>query len=368
MHSRVLLFGLFFICSCSPFVNEFIDDVSDAEIYEALVKNSFEVKTKPKIVTWNIRFGSARFPFYGDSCGDKVIAKKDDIKNNLENIAKEINSIDPDIILLQEVDIFSKRSGYTNQIQYLLDNTSMNYGCFGSIWQADFIPNYGLGRINMGNAILSKYKIFDAERISLQLRTDQSKLVQYFYLRRNILKVKIPDLNLYAINIHATAFATDDTKQKHIDKLIEVLADIDIDGSLFVAGGDLNSLPPSATVIDFCESDMCPGDNFHFEGSDPFHKEGSYFNNFNGEPDILQPLYSSYFSAVPFFAMNDREHLTHAPSTSNDLRNIKYDRKLDYLFTNANEGWVSDSTVTHQKLWNLSDHMPISGILNLSGN
>ena len=356
------------IYSCEPFVNEFPDEVSVAKMYESAAKTPVTANTTPRVITWNIRFGSARFPFYGDSCGDEVIAKKDDIKDNLDNIIAEINSLDPDIILLQEVDMFSKRSGYTNQIQYLLDNTAMNYGCYASIWQADFIPNYGLGRVDLGNAILSKYEFNDAERIQLQLRTDQSDLVQYFYLRRNILKVKIPDLNLYAVNIHATAFATDDTKQKHIDKFMQVLADIDISGNQFVAGGDLNSLPPGAPAIDFCEYDMCTDENFHAGGVEPYHKEGSYFNNFVGEPDILQPLYTAYLPAISSDVMNNPEHLTHAPSTSDEQWGIKYDRKLDYLFTNISEGWVAVSSSTHQNLWPLSDHMPISAILNLDGN
>ena len=62
------------------------------------------------------------------------------------------------------------------------------------MWEADLIPSDGIGRINTGNAILSKYELSDAERIQLRLRTDQDDLIQYFYLRRNILKARIPKL------------------------------------------------------------------------------------------------------------------------------------------------------------------------------
>ena len=47
--------------------------------YVASTQNIAEFHDSLKVMTWNIRFGSARFPFYGDSCGDKVIAKKNDI-------------------------------------------------------------------------------------------------------------------------------------------------------------------------------------------------------------------------------------------------------------------------------------------------
>ena len=58
--------------------------------------------------------------------------------------------------------------------------------------------------------------------------------------------------DFYAVNVHATAFATDDTKQKHIDKYIEILNEINSSGDLFVSGGDLNSVPPGSE-IDFAK-------------------------------------------------------------------------------------------------------------------
>jgi len=62
-------------------------------------------------------------------------------------------------------------------------------------------------------------KISDAHRIQLQLRNDQDKLTRYFYETCCMVtgKIETPHVNnLYAVNIHASAFATDDTKQKHI--------------------------------------------------------------------------------------------------------------------------------------------------------
>jgi endonuclease/exonuclease/phosphatase family metal-dependent hydrolase len=232
------------------------------------------------------------------------------------------------------------------------------------MWEADYIPSDGVGRINTGNAILSKYELTDAERIQLRLRTDQSDLIQYFWLRRNIIKARIPALSqsgkdFFAVNIHATAFATDDTKEQHINKYIEVLGNIDAGGGIFVTGGDLNSVPPGS-VIDFCESDMCVNDNFHTENADPYHKEGSYFENFSGEPDLLVPLYDTYDAAIDTASYNLPEHFTHAPSTSmiDDTTVTMYDRKLDYLFTNGT--WDSGSGSTDQSAWELSDHMPVS--------
>jgi endonuclease/exonuclease/phosphatase family metal-dependent hydrolase len=295
----------------------------------------------------------------------------------MQAIADTLNKIDADIVLLQEVDVSSKRTGYLDQVQYLLENTYLNYGCYASMWKADFIPTDGIGKINTGNAILSRYEITEAERVELRLRTDQDDLIQYFYLRRNILKAKIPSLaqsgkDFFAVDIHATAFATDDTKQQHLIKYSEVLSEIANNNGVFVSGGDLNSVPPNSTV-DFCMLDKCDSEKYvDSEGSESEyhsidssagpHKEGAFFDNFEGEPDILQPLYNNYSAAISHAdgSTLDSSNYTHAPSTSYERHRIKYDRKLDYLFTNGS--WEDGSGYTHQEAWALSDHMPVSAI------
>jgi endonuclease/exonuclease/phosphatase family metal-dependent hydrolase len=372
-----LLFLL--LIGCDPFVTEF-SETENAVMYKASnIPGDSDVYDDGalKVVTWNIRFGSGRFPFFGDSCGDEVISENSDVKLIMQAIADTLNKIDADIVLLQEVDVSSKRTGYLDQVQYLLENTYLNYGCYASMWKADFIPTDGIGKINTGNAILSRYEITEAERVELRLRTDQDDLIQYFYLRRNILKAKIPSLaqsgkDFFAVDIHATAFATDDTKQQHLIKYSEVLSEIANNNGVFVSGGDLNSVPPNSTV-DFCMLDKCDSEKYvDSEGSESEyhsidssagpHKEGAFFDNFEGEPDILQPLYNNYSAAISHAdgSTLDPSNYTHAPSTSYERHDIKYDRKLDYLFTNGS--WEDGSGYTHQEAWALSDHMPVSAI------
>jgi len=361
--------GVLLILGCDPFVTDF-KDLTKAVMYEADSKSNVVYDSgNIKVVTWNIRFGIARFPFFGDSCGDEVILDNNTIEKNMVAIADSLNAINADIVLLQEVDVSSKRTGYMDQVQYLLDNTNLNYGCYASMWKADFILSDGIGRVDAGNAILSKYELTDAERIQLRLRTDQDELIQYFYLRRNIVKAKIPALtqgtkDFYAVDIHATAFATDNTKQQHINKYMETLDEIHAGGALFVTGGDLNSVPPGS-ITDFCESDMCDGDDYHTDQAEEYHKEGSYFENFDGEPNILSPLYEAYDSAIDYDDANLSIHLTHGPSTSYKNNDIKYDRKLDYLFTNGS--WHTTESKTHQAAWHLSDHLPVSAVFNVGG-
>lgn len=358
-----VFFFLLLILACEPLVYDF-DNMENAEYYTAgqlsvLPDNPQYIR----VVTWNIRFGAGRITWFGDGCGKRVILTENEVEANLQRIVHEIDQMRADVLLLQEVDIESKRSAYLDQVQWLLDHTQMNYGVYASAWHAQFIPSDGLGRMNMGTAILSRWPLVNAKRIALPLRGDQDALTQYFYLRRNMLKAKmeLPEVdNLYLVNVHTSAFSVDDTKQKHINRFVEELANLDDQGILFIAGGDLNTLPPGSDSTDFCIEDMCPGESFHRAGDDPFHKEGS---NYTGEQTWLNDLYNRFQSAVPLqqYQKDQAAYFTHTTIHPNGI----WDRKLDYLFSNVFFGdslFVEDSTITHKQATACSDHAPVSAL------
>ncbi len=349
-------FFLFLLSSCDPLVTEFPDE-EDAVYYESEDQTPAQPKDTIHVMTWNVRYGAARLPWFGDSCGDRVLLTEDELETSLSNIAQYIQETDPDILLIQEIDVSSKRTNYMDEVQYLLDHTDLNYGAYASAWQSQFIPSDGLGKMDMGNAILSKWEIVDAVRHQLPLRGDQDALTQMFYLRRNVLEAEIDigGTTVFAVNVHATAFATDDTKQKHIQSFTDVLERLDDAGIPFVSGGDLNSLPPEATVKDYCLVDMCEEESFHGEADDPEHKEGSWFAN--QDSTVLEVLYNQFTPAVPEsdYLANESAYFTHTPDYSSTQG---FDRKLDYLWTNR--AWIIGSDHTHWEAAALSDHLPVS--------
>ncbi len=352
----LILFTALVLTSCEPLVTKF-EDVENAPLYTASTLTEAPTSADTiTVMTWNIRFGAGRLAWFGDSPGDRVILTDDEVFHHLQGIAATIKAVQPDIILVQEIDVQSKRTAYIDQVQWLLDHTHFNYGAYAAVWKAQVIPSDGLGRMDMGTAVLSRWPITQAERIKLPLRGDQDALTKHFYLRRNILKTRIAlpgQDDFYAINIHTSAFSTDDTKKRQIEIFKDELDKLDAKDIPFVAGGDFNTLPPGAAKVDYCMEDKAPDESFHGPNDDPKHKEGSYYGN---EVAWLQPLYSDYKAAVPLhdYLSDEAHYFTHTTTHPDGA----YNRKLDYLFTNRH--WIAGSDSTHQEAAPWSDHAPVS--------
>jgi endonuclease/exonuclease/phosphatase family metal-dependent hydrolase len=347
--------------ACEPIVTVF-EDVEEAEYYHAA-----EPTTPPAVMdsllvmTWNIKYGGGDIDFWWACHGDRVLMTEDEVVDNLDSLVSHINQVDPDILLLQEVDVGSKRAAYVDQMQYILDHTALNHGVYGSMWRVQFAPSDGLGRADLGPAILSRWRLRDAERIGLALRTDQDALTNYFYIRRCMIKaeLEIPGWDdFHAVTVHTAAWSQDDTKLKHINRFKEELDDIVSEGGWFVAGGDLNTIPPGSDQLQGFQDAVCGGD---FEGGD-----------FSDEQDYLTDLYAStdYATAIPLDEYQQADDQSPYFTYGDKPDSFGFTRKLDYLFTNMN--WISGSAHTHLETASpgqtLSDHAPVSAKLYQTGH
>ena len=70
------------------------------------------------VMTWNIRFVAGRIPWFGDSNGSRVILSEKEVLTQLRRVAAKLKDVQVDILLLQEVDVKSKRSAYIDQVQW----------------------------------------------------------------------------------------------------------------------------------------------------------------------------------------------------------------------------------------------------------
>jgi len=347
--------------ACQPIVETF-DDVEDCQLYSQASGQPPTSDTAIAVATWNIRFGMELRPWFADACGSRVLMTEDEARSGLDTIIRGIRELNADVLMLQEVDVNSKRSNYLNQMQEILRGAGYQYAAYASNWKAQVIPSDGLGRVDEGNAVFSRYPILSATRYQLPLRGDQDALTKLFYVRECVMVVVLDvpgDINLAVVNTHLSAFATDDTKKRQLDKVLSIAESYRSSTTDVVIGGDFNLLPPNAVDLDYCDEDACPGEVFHVQGADPLHKEGS---NYAPEITWMQPFYDRFVPAVTLAqeAAEPSRWYSHAVDVT-----TPYDRHIDHLFTS--NGWVADSSrVLGEGVWRRrSDHAPFRGLLRV---
>lgn len=160
---------------------------------------------------------------------------------NLNAISEFINSEKPDIVALQEVDVNTRRSGFTlNQAQVLATQTGMNVFFSKSI-------NYQGGEF--GNAILSRFSI--TKGIRYELPTIAGNPTE----KRSLAVIEIvtkDEQKIYFASTHLD-HSHPATRQLQIGKIREITADLN---DTFIIGGDFNAIPGSVAINRFIEGDF----------------------------------------------------------------------------------------------------------------
>ena len=308
-----------------------------------------------RVMTWNIKYAGARLDFFYDGYGDRVLMKRHEVLAHLEGLAAKIAQVNPDILLLQEVDVCSDRSARINQLQWLLDHTELDHGVYATQWRVKWLPSRGLGGVDSGVAILSKYPLHQPERVSLPLIHDQDGLTQYFFLRRCVLSAQceVPGQEPVAVACaHTSAFTDGQTRRRQFSAISRHLEELERGGRRLIFGGDLNVPPPFATQLVGFDDDAPVEQDF-------------FANDFRGQTRWIEPLYAHLAPAISreHYLENEPIHYSH----TTDGRGF-WNRKLDYLFSNGQ--WDGAASMTHQSerrggmaTMPLSDHAPISGEL-----
>ena len=358
VHSRIcLLLATLVLSGCDALMfRTGFDDIEDAILYKAKkLTRAPDTVDELVIINHNIKYGGARLLFFWECGGTRYNMTNKEVTRHLNALVDFINATEPDVLMLQEVDRLSLRSAYIDQVQYLLDRTHLNYGAYASQHKSDFVPSDGMGKVDFGNATLSRWPIRSAKRHALPLVEEYPAYYQYFYLKRHILDatISVPDLdNFHVVNTHLEAFSDDGTKRDQIDQFHAHLSKLNKKGALFVAGGDLNSIPDGSEVLkEF--SDECSGES-RFEG-----------DNYEGEEDWLDDLFADFSSLMPLDEYQD----DNSPwfSYTGDS-SVGWTRTLDYLFTNGAwlEGEVMQSVDQGgYETLPLSDHAPVRSVLEV---
>ena len=196
------------------------------------------------ILSWNMGYGALgdNADFFMD--GGKMVYTGDEarVSDNVNAIVSEVKSVNPDIVLLQEIDLNSSRSYYMDQTAYF-DNLGYNNMAFANNFKVAFfpfpIPPYG--KIDSGIATYSSYETDSATRV--QLPCPFSWPVRTFNLKRCLLITRLPvegGKELVLVNLHLEAYDDGEGKAAQAEMLMNILSDETAKGNYVIAGGDFN--------------------------------------------------------------------------------------------------------------------------------
>jgi endonuclease/exonuclease/phosphatase family metal-dependent hydrolase len=203
------------------------------------------------VLVWNLQFcGSRNYDFFYDE-GPDVHVSPEHVEQTMAAIAEVIARHDPDLLLLQEVDRDSDRTGRVDQLQELMATCAYPRVAATPYYRVRYVPHPGhdhLGKVDMHLAVAARAETGEARRFQLPL-LNEPWLRRQFNLRRAILELDVDrgadHPPLVVLNTHLAAFSKGDgTLASQVDVIRERLEALDAAGSPWILGGDLNMLPP----------------------------------------------------------------------------------------------------------------------------
>lgn len=199
-----------------------------------------------KILTYNIGFGAYTpdFSFFMDGGKSSWAKSRESVIETVQGAAELVDGIDPDFIMMQEIDVNSTRSYHVDQYEQLNETFDDYYSSFAVNYDSAFLA-YPLtqphGKCYAGIALYAKYPIMGSLRRSLPISASLSKFLD---LDRCYSISRIPTENgkeLVLINIHMSAYGNDaSVRERQIAMLCADLQKEYENGNYVICGGDFN--------------------------------------------------------------------------------------------------------------------------------
>ena len=205
-----------------------------------------------RIVSWNIGYGALGedADFFMDG-GTMVRGEsREAVEANMQGITKTLDTLAPDILLIQEVDRGSSRSHKVNELAQLNAHLSAYQSAFANNYKVAYVPYPmpPLGTVDSGVATYSTYAAKSVERV--QLPVPFSWPVRTINLKRCLLISRVPiagsEKELVLVNLHLEAYDDGEGKLAQTKMLAELLDAEAAKGNYVIAGGDFNQIFSSA--------------------------------------------------------------------------------------------------------------------------
>lgn len=235
-------------------------------------------------INWNVGYmglGKESNFFYDDGrfffSGDMMVRSPEQlVEKNLQGVVEYLKKETPDFILLQELDLHSKRSYYIDQYRRLVSKLEYEY-CGAHAVNFDVYrvpipvmePWNVMGMMQSGIATLSRYRPDTA--IRYQFPGEFSWPNRIFHLKRCMslqrYNTKHPEgKELVVINTHNSAYDKGGTMKAQEMALIKQHALAEYEkGNYVVIGGDWNQCPPDISLYHFSAQGVPGSDGYEDE-------------------------------------------------------------------------------------------------------
>jgi len=219
-----------------------------------------------QISTWNIGYAGlgASEDFFMDDGKNSRPDEESIVEEYLAGILETIKSLDTDITMLQEVDIYSKRSYYLNQLEKIASIKPNESYSFAKNYDVKFVPVPfpPLGRIKSGVATFSDYSLTESTRYAFEGNYSWPKstvmLDRCFMVSRVDLEETEEDLIL--INAHFSAYDDGSLRASQLAAIKEFMIKAYNEGNYVIIGGDWNQ------TFEFIDT-----------GAFPIYQEGKFY-------------------------------------------------------------------------------------------
>jgi len=233
------------------------------EIYSSDQPDVLKDSTKLSLLIWNIGYcGLDRsMDFFYDG-GKQMRPSREGVTENLKGVVSTLSGYSTfDFIMLQEVDLDSKRSYHFN-MQEIIGEHFHNYGNFFAMnYKVDFVPiplKEPMGKVRSGLLTLTKFNPSSVDRYSFP--GNYSWPMGVFMLDRcfmvNRYPVSVPvaedisgpsdsdeNRELILINTHNSAYDDGSLRKQQMKYLRDFLVDEYNKGNYVIVGGDWNQTP-----------------------------------------------------------------------------------------------------------------------------
>jgi endonuclease/exonuclease/phosphatase family metal-dependent hydrolase len=220
-------------------------------VFENLKADAYPAWTEIDLMIWNIGYCglSSDMDFFYDG-GKKVRPSEEQLLKNLQAVVKELQQNDTmEFILLQEVDVKSKRSYKVCEFDSIESGLPNYHSFFGKNYDVFFVPlppAEPMGKVKSGLQTLSVSAPSSSVRYSYPGKFAWPKSL--FMLDRCFLVNRYPMANgreLLIINTHNSAYdAAGILRTQEMNYLKSFLTAEYDKGNYIIVGGDWNQSPP----------------------------------------------------------------------------------------------------------------------------